>query len=332
LPLCIAPLAAGCGGAMHGLPPDAPVTQPPAVRADGRLSGVALGWSLGGEVHLLVPGDDFARALYERIEGARPYDSAFIRRPLITFDADSLRRDARDDPAAATILSSGGAVPARLSLVRWHAAAMCSPPGVVTELVYRYDQGDLPRVPRAHSIVIGVLGTRQEARALPSRRRRRIDSTAVLLDRMALAAGRSGRSRDTVVLLVRPVSDPDRAIDAGEAIPLDSSGSPLATGVRARIRTTRGDTLFVGGIALAGSGRHFTWVIGPLRAPLSGGVTSARRPVLRGATAGLRAHHSLLIVDEMADVAAADSRTIVVDPGTRRLLASQPLALRCRDR
>ena len=202
--LCIALPAAGCaGGAMHGLSSDAPITQPPTVRPDGRLSGVALGWSLGGEVHLLVPGDDFARALYEGIEGARPYDSAFTSRPLVTFDADSLRRGPHDDPAAATILSRGSAVPARLSLVRWHAAAMCSPPGVVTELVYRYDQRDLPRVPRAHSTVIGVLGAGQDARAVPSTSRRRIDSTAALLDQMAMAAGRAGRSRDPVFLLVR---------------------------------------------------------------------------------------------------------------------------------
>jgi len=37
----------------------------------------------------------------------------------------------------------------------------------------------------------------------------------------------------------------------------------------------------------------------------------------------------LLLLDEIADVLVRDSRTTAVDPVTRRVLAAQPLALRC---
>jgi len=37
----------------------------------------------------------------------------------------------------------------------------------------------------------------------------------------------------------------------------------------------------------------------------------------------------LLLLDEIADVLVRDSRATAVDPVTRRLLAAQPLALRC---
>jgi hypothetical protein len=38
---------------------------------------------------------------------------------------------------------------------------------------------------------------------------------------------------------------------------------------------------------------------------------------------------TFLLVNEIADVSARDSRATAVDPDTRRVVAAQPLALRC---
>jgi len=37
----------------------------------------------------------------------------------------------------------------------------------------------------------------------------------------------------------------------------------------------------------------------------------------------------LLLLDEITDISARDSRATAVDPATRRVIAVQPLALRC---
>jgi len=49
---------------------------------------------------------------------------------------------------------------------------------------------------------------------------------------------------------------------------------------------------------------------------------------LRGTVAGAGGT-ALLLVDEIADVSPRDSRATAVDPETRRVVAAQPLALRC---
>jgi hypothetical protein len=54
----------------------------------------------------------------------------------------------------------------------------------------------------------------------------------------------------------------------------------------------------------------------------------ASRYSLRGAVARPNAA-PLLLLDEIADVSPRDSRASAVDPETGRVVASQPLALRC---
>jgi len=49
---------------------------------------------------------------------------------------------------------------------------------------------------------------------------------------------------------------------------------------------------------------------------------------LRGAVAAAGGDR-LLLLDEITDISARDSRATAVDPATRRVLATQPLALRC---
>jgi len=49
---------------------------------------------------------------------------------------------------------------------------------------------------------------------------------------------------------------------------------------------------------------------------------------LRGAVASAGGG-ALLLVDEIADVSPRDSRVTAVDVATRRVVAAQPLALRC---
>jgi len=63
-----------------------------------------------------------------------------------------------------------------------------------------------------------------------------------------------------------------------------------------------------------------------------GGMISRPNPgvrySLRGTVAG-SGSEALLLVDEIADVSPRDSRATVVDATTRRVIAAQPLALRC---
>jgi hypothetical protein len=55
-----------------------------------------------------------------------------------------------------------------------------------------------------------------------------------------------------------------------------------------------------------------------------GGVRYSLRETLAGLDGG-----KLLLVHEIADISARDSRAIAIDPRERRIIASQPLALRC---
>jgi hypothetical protein len=79
--------------------------------------------------------------------------------------------------------------------------------------------------------------------------------------------------------------------------------------------------------------REVHWVVRPQRLPLHGGMitgtrTDGKRYSLRGAVPG-SAGSTLLLVDEIADVSVRDSRATAVDVDTRRIVAAQPLALRC---
>ena len=158
-----------------------------------------------------------------------------------------------------------------------------------------------------------------------------------LLDTLAgrpLAAVDARRARGATVLSANGAAaatlDAEQAADAGEVVAL---GSRYAVGFRARFVTPAGDTLLISGVAATDVDLHaLRWVVRPQRARLVGGMmtrTSAgRRYSLRGALMG-QGGEPLLLLDEIADVAPRDSRATAVDVASRRVIAAQPLALRC---
>jgi hypothetical protein len=79
--------------------------------------------------------------------------------------------------------------------------------------------------------------------------------------------------------------------------------------------------------------RELRWIVPPRRLPLRGGMTAraggGARYSLQGAVAGAGETTPLLLLHEIVDVSARDSRASAVDPVTRRVVATQPLALRC---
>src|SRR5260370_9869870 len=85
-------------------------------------SKAALGWTLGGEVHLFLVDSESTRGVYSRIVRAHlaaapaSFDSAVASRPVVTLAAESLGAHAAAD--AAPILSANGAPPAALRLIR----------------------------------------------------------------------------------------------------------------------------------------------------------------------------------------------------------------------
>ena len=112
-------------------------------------------------------------------------------------------------------------------------------------------------------------------------------------------------------------------------------GARYAVGFRARYTTADGDTVLVTGVASTDIElRELHWVVRPQRMRLRGGMITgartdgARRYSLRGAIPG-SAGSTLLLVHEIADVSVRDSRATAVDVDTRRIVAAQPLALRC---
>ncbi len=360
----LVPWAAACGGGLPGLAPDAQLARPPAVHSGARFSGVALGWTLGSEVHVFVADGGFAQQLYTTalrpgLDGDRPalVAAAFGERRLLTLAASRIPRRSRD-PAYydASILHRRGAVPAALELVRMHRPGNCSAPGVVTELVYSIPQAALPAAPPSQTAVVALFrtpallvsrpasGGAGGANALPRATMRQV-LTRVARAAERLTAGAAG-ARNPAELLARGgelALDPDLAADAGEIAVLTAVTGRhfLAAGVRARFRTSEGDTVLVSGVALTDTtGRGSSspqWVLRPVRERLEGGLV--RRPggtryVLRGAVAYPPAAGNLLLVDRVADVAPAESRALVVEPERRgsgaRVIATQPLALRCR--
>jgi hypothetical protein len=96
------------------------------------------------------------------------------------------------------------------------------------------------------------------------------------------------------------------------------------------------DTTLITGVATTDiSLRKLHWVVRPRRFPMRGGMIattgsgkSPARYSLRGAVAGAD-DTRLLLLDEITDGSARNARATAVDATTGRVLAAQPLALRC---
>ena len=294
--------------------------------ASGQQPRGALGWSLGGEAHVFVASDRYARDFYRELTTKGGLSDSLARRALVTVEPRT--------PRIATVLSAYGAAPALLTLARFHARGTCGYAGLVTELVLAFPPGGTPSgsTPRSHTTVVALLdeepftASANAPRATLTRAR-----TRDLVNRVAQRA--ESLSRGPRAALVRQLTvDADQAADAGEVVPF---GSRYAVGFRARYATAPGDTMLVTGIASTDIElRALHWVVRPQRLPLRGGMItgprpeSAKRYSLRGAVPGAGGS-TLLLVDEIADVSARDSRATAVDVDTRRVIATQPLALRC---
>ena len=313
-------------------------------------SKAALGWTLGGEVHLFLVDSESTRGVYSRIVRAHlaaapaSFDSAVARRPVVTLAAESLGAHAA--AVVATILSASGAAPAELRLIRLHASGDCLVPGPVTELVYAFTAPALPTAPRSHTPVVGLLehvspspqasSRRPVSRALTGEDARRY------IRRAALAAERRTARQDATPgwpLAARLAVDPDAAADAGEVLPIDgaSDDGTVAVGFRVRFLEADGDTVLVSGVAVTSQGdTRLRWILEPTRAPLHGGLLArdpadpaSGRYALRGVVFD-PASHPLLLVDRVADVSPLGSRSLAVAVDGRAVVATQPLALRCR--
>src|SRR5713226_1196696 len=127
----------------------------------GRGPKAALGWTLGGEVHLFIADSATTRRLYPRLvrahlsAGPQSFDAAFAGRTIVSLAAESLVASPSTD--LVTILSASGAAPAELRLIRLHASGACLVPGPVTELVYAFTAPALHTAPRSHTRVVGLL-------------------------------------------------------------------------------------------------------------------------------------------------------------------------------
>ena len=284
----------------------------------------ALGWSLGGEAHVFVAGDRYARDFYRDLTGSGALNDSLARRELVAVEVRKTRQ--------ATVLSAGGAAPARLTLARFHARGTCGYPGLVTELVLAFPPDGTRRgnAPPAHVTVVALLeeSNLTARRTAPQSTLSRA-GTRDLVNRVAQRA--ESVSRGARAQLLRPLAvDPDQAADAGEAIPF---GSRYAVGFRARYATAQQDTVLITGVAATDLElRELQWIVKPQRLPLQGGMIregrAATRYSLRGSVAGPKGG-TFLLVNEIAEVSARDSRATAVDPDTRRVVAAQPLALRC---
>lgn len=297
-----------------------------ACASSGGTQPGAIGWSLGGEAHVFVAGDRYARDFYRELTGTGGLTDSLTRRELIAVEARK--------PRSATVVSANGAAPARLTLARFHARGTCGYSGIVTELVLAFPPGGTRSgtTPPSHVTVVALLdGSPFAGSAAAPRATLTRSGTRDLINRVAQRAESASRgSRATLIrqLLV----DADQAADAGEAVPF---GTRHAVGFRARYATADSDTVLVTGIAVTDLElRELHWVVRPQRWPLRGGmITGARagggkRYSLRGAVPG-SAGSTLLLVNEIADVSVRDSRATAVDVDTRRIVAAQPLALRC---
>lgn len=305
-----------------------------ACSAGGRPAKIAaLGWSLGGEAHVFITGDRFARDLYRELTGSGSLRDSLAVRPLVAV--------AEQKGRVATVLSASGAAPGKLTLARFHAGRACAQAETVTELVFAFPPGGAAgrSTPPPHVTVVALMGPAPFVGGVgsPSPTLSRQRATDLLTRVAQRAESLTGPAAPRATLIGSLALDPDRAADAGEVAPLPRNGSAFryAVGVRARF-LAGSDTLLVTGVAdVDPELRSIHWVVRPLRARLTGGMiprtgagAGAVRYSLRGAVAG-PGSRPLLLLDEIADVTPRDSRATAVDPATRRVVASQPLALRC---
>lgn len=277
----------------------------------------ALGWSLGGEAHVFLGGDRFARDYYHWITGSSHLFDSLARRPLLAVQVRRRRR--------AQVFSASGSVPATITLARFHAAGTCGYDGIVTELVLAFppDGAASQGAPPPHKPVVAMLGnitfSGGAGMLQPALSRR---DALDLLNRVV-------RRAENAAPLVRALTlDADQAADAGEVVPL---GASYGVGFRARVVPSPRDTVLVTGVASTDRElKELRWIVRPRRIRLAGGViprtSSSVRYSLRGTIAG---NGMLVLVSEIADVSARDSRSTVIDVTTRRVVAAQPLALRC---
>jgi len=288
----------------------------------------ALGWSLGGEAHVFVAGDEFARDFYHQLTGKRSLMDALEGHQLVAVEG----RDAR----SATVLSAYGAAPARLALARFHARYTCGYEGLVTELVLAFAPGGAARhsAPPSLATVVALLDQTPFVGG-PGTPRPGLSTAAAmaLIRRVADRAEVSTRGR-SLGLLHPPTLNPDQAADAGEFVALPSQ---YAVGFRATFVATvaedKIDTTLITGVAVTDPDlHHLRWVVRPVRLRLVGRMIARPNPGVRYSVRGTVAGsggEALLLVDEIADVSPRDSRATVVDATTRRVIAAQPLALRC---
>lgn len=278
----------------------------------------ALGWSLGGEAHVFVADDRFARDFYRQLTGAGGLEDTVKNRSLVAVEPRTVR--------GATVLSARGAAGGRLTLVRFHAPQRCGSPVVVTELVFAFPPGGAAgrSTPPSHVTVVAVLDAPPLAgETAPQRRPLSRSRSVALVERVA------GRAETGAMPLEPLTVDPDKAADAGEIIFLGNGR--YAVGFRARFLAVN-DTLLVTGVAVTDTGAHnLRWVVPPQRSRLTNGMMASGRATrysLRGAVGGTGGG-TLLLVNEIADVSPRDSRATAIDPETGRVVAAQPLALRC---
>lgn len=277
----------------------------------------ALGWSLGGEAHVFVAGDRFARDFYRSLTGSRHLTDSLAKRPLVAVQARRRR--------SAQVFSASGSTPATVTLARFHAPRRCGYDDIVTELVLAFppaargSQG----APPPHKPLVALLSDMTfsggAGAVQPALSRR---DALELLNRVV-------RRAEGQAPLLRPlVLDSDQAADAGEVVPL---GWSYGVGFRARVLTSGGDTVLVTGVASTDRElRRLRWVIKPRRMRLTRGMiprtTTGVRYALRGTVAG---NGILILVDEIADVSVRDSRVTAISVESGRIVAAQPLALRC---
>ncbi len=276
----------------------------------------ALGWSLGGEAHVFITGNRFARNFYQQLTSDRHLLDSLQHRVLVAVDARAAE--------SATVLSAYGAAPARLTLARFHAPQTCGAAEAVTELVLAFPPGGAGghSTPPSHVTVVALLDRPAFAGgAGPSRPAL---ARAAALDLLSRVVQRAEPTKPLRTLVL----DADQAADAGEVVPLASG---YAVAFRARFPSGN-DTVLVTGVATTDLAlQRLRWVREPERWRLVAGMVRTKpgtRYSLRGAVAAPGGDR-LLLLDEITDVSARDSRATAVDPATRRVMAAQPLALRC---
>lgn len=294
----------------------------------GNRQRAALGWSLGGEAHVFVAGDDFARDFYHQLTGKRGLMDALEGHQLVAVEGRNVR--------STTVVSANGAAPARLTLARFHAPQTCGYAEVVTELVLAFPPGGAAgrSAPPSHVTVVALLDQPPFAGGAGKPRPRLSTAAALALVQQVADRAEASTRGPSLGLLHPPTLDADQAADAGEVVALRSQ---YAVGFRATFAATvaenRIDTTLITGVAVTDPDlHHLHWVVRPVRLRLERGMiaraNSGVRYSLRGAVAG-SGGGALLLVDEIADVSARDSRATAVDATTRRVIAAQPLALRC---